>query len=104
MTSTDDMLKFSNFFSKKIQNLNFHFHIWIQHEKYIQMSTNKPSIGSVVPETAIDVEKVLQDFILLFYTKTPAWKASLDRGSDAHTSTRTCLLTSIYPVIRLQNS
>ena len=25
--------------------LKFQYHIWIQYEKYIQMSTNKPSIG-----------------------------------------------------------
>ena len=28
-------------------------HIWLQHEKWIQMSTNKPSIGSVVVEIAL---------------------------------------------------
>ena len=36
---------FANF-----QILNFHCHIWKQHEKFIQMSTNKPSIGAVVLE------------------------------------------------------
>ena len=37
-----------NFF-KILKNSNCHCHIWIQHEKCIQMSTNKPSIGSVFP-------------------------------------------------------
>ena len=36
---------FANF-----QIFNFHCHIWKQHEKFIQMSTNKPSIGAVVLE------------------------------------------------------
>ena len=36
------------FFVQKCQNSNFHYHICIQHEKCIQMSTNKPSIGTVV--------------------------------------------------------
>ena len=39
-------------FSKNSQNSNFHSYIWIQHEKCIQMSTNKPSIGPVVLEIA----------------------------------------------------
>ena len=38
----------ANFFSKKIQNSNFHCHIWIQHEKCIQMSTNKPSNRNIL--------------------------------------------------------
>ena len=48
-------IEFSFNFSKKkkkSQNLDCHCHIWIQHEKCIQMSTNKPSIGSVVLEIA----------------------------------------------------
>ena len=35
-----------NFF----KNLNFHCHIWIWREIYIQMSTHKPIIGEVVHE------------------------------------------------------
>ena len=41
-----DRSKFQIFSSSL--KLNFHYHIWIQREKCIQMSTNKPSIGSVV--------------------------------------------------------
>ena len=33
-------------FSKKFQISNFHCHILIQDEKYIQMTSNKPSAGS----------------------------------------------------------
>ena len=36
----------------KIWNFNCHYHIWIQHEKWVKMSINKPSIGAVVPEVA----------------------------------------------------
>ena len=39
-------------FSKTFPTSNCHGHIWIQHEKCIQMSTNKPSIGAVVLEIA----------------------------------------------------
>ena len=35
---------------QKITIINFHCHIWNQHEKCIKMSTNKPSIGAVVLE------------------------------------------------------
>ena len=35
-------------FSKIFRNLNFHCYIWIQHEKCIKMSTNKPSIGWII--------------------------------------------------------
>ena len=37
--------KFSTFFPTNWWNSYFYWHIWIQHEKCIQMSTNKPSIG-----------------------------------------------------------
>ena len=35
---------------KKIKFVNFHYQIWIHHEKCIQISTNMPSIGLVIPE------------------------------------------------------
>ena len=49
MSSADDMSKYWNFL-KNFQKSNFYYHIWIQHEKCIQMSTNKPLIGPVVFE------------------------------------------------------
>ena len=51
MLPADDRQKILNF-SKMFRNSNFRCYIWIQHEKCIQMSTNKPSIGSVVLEKA----------------------------------------------------
>ena len=49
MSCANDTSNFPNLFLK-IWNSNFHCYIWIQHEKCIQMSTNKPSIGSVFLE------------------------------------------------------
>ena len=43
----------------------FHFHFWIQHEKYIQSSTSKPSIGSVVLEIAHS-EKILLNLRMIY--------------------------------------
>ena len=37
-------------FDKNVQDLNFGFHVSIKLEKCIKMSTNKPSIGTVVHE------------------------------------------------------
>ena len=38
----------SKSFLKNCWILNFYHNIWCQHEKYIPVSTNKPSIGSVI--------------------------------------------------------
>ena len=46
--TADDRPKFFNFFCRNFRNSNFNYRIWIQHEKLIEMSTNKPSIGAVV--------------------------------------------------------
>ena len=43
--------KIKTFFPQKNQDANF-CHIWIQHEKCIQMSTNKPTFGAVIREIA----------------------------------------------------
>ena len=53
-------------FSKFITNFtnsNWHFYIWIPHEKCIQMSTNKPTIGSLIHEIAHGIcENMLSNF------------------------------------------
>ena len=46
--SANDKSNFSKFLLKKVQNSNSHCHNWIQHDKCIQISTNKPSINPVV--------------------------------------------------------
>ena len=52
--SADDgskMLQILYLFSKIVE---FHDHIWNHHDKCIQISTNMPSIGLVVPEITIE--------------------------------------------------
>ena len=46
---------FQLLFVKTFRYSHFHSHILILHVKCIQISTNKPSIGSVVPVTALTV-------------------------------------------------
>ena len=41
------------------ENSNFQYHIWIKHENYIKMSTNKPSIGRVVLEIDTNILRKL---------------------------------------------
>ena len=43
------------FFPLKSQNSNHHYHIQIHHEKCIQISTNKLSIGPVVLDIAVEI-------------------------------------------------
>ena len=52
MSTVDQGLKFSNFL-KDFKNSNFQYHTWIQHEKWIKMRRNKPSIGPVVFEIVL---------------------------------------------------
>ena len=40
---------------KKCQNCGFHDHIWNHHKKCIQISTNMPSIGLVIPEITCEM-------------------------------------------------
>ena len=35
--------------------MEFHDHIWSHHEKYIEISTNMPDIGSVIHELAVEI-------------------------------------------------
>ena len=37
--------------------MEFHDHIWNHHEKYIEISTNIPVIGSLIREIAIKISK-----------------------------------------------
>jgi hypothetical protein len=49
------LIKFSKKKSKTNKIVNFHGHIQNQHEIWIKMSTDKPSIGAVVLEIALDI-------------------------------------------------
>ena len=40
---------------KNVNIIEFRSYIWNQGGKYIQISTNMPSIGSIIPETAVDI-------------------------------------------------
>ena len=42
-------------FVKNVQIVEFHGHIWNHHEKCIQLSTNMPSIGVVIPEITCEM-------------------------------------------------
>ena len=59
------------FLFKNLWSSIFHSHIWLHHEKCIQMSTNKPSIGSVVLEKTLqNLRKNCQILIFLHYFST----------------------------------
>ena len=50
---------------KKIKIVEFHDHIWNHGEKYIQISTNMPGIGSVNREIVVEMSEMSeskQDF------------------------------------------
>ena len=40
---------------KNVEIVEFHYHIWNHHEKCIQISTNMPSIGLVIPEITCEM-------------------------------------------------
>ena len=39
--------------------MEFHYHIWNHHEKYIEISINVPVIGSVIHELAVKISEVI---------------------------------------------
>ena len=43
---------------KNVRFAEFHDHIWNQHEKYIEISTNIPSIGSLISEIAVTISEM----------------------------------------------
>ena len=51
-SSATDRTNFQAYFPPKCHISIFNCYIWICNEKYIQMSTNKPSISPVVVEIA----------------------------------------------------
>ena len=42
----------------KLNNLEFHNHIWNRHEKCIEISTNMPGIGSLIREIAVQISEM----------------------------------------------
>ena len=45
---------------KKVKTVGFQYHIRIHHEKCIQISTNMPSIGLVIPEITCEMLRILR--------------------------------------------
>ena len=43
---------------KNVNILEFHDHIWNHHEKYIEISTNIPGIGSLIYEIAVKISEM----------------------------------------------
>ena len=51
-----------NKFGKNVKILEFRDHIWNHHEKYIEISTNMPGIGSVNREIAVKMSESKHGF------------------------------------------
>ena len=47
-------------FVKNVNIVECHDHIWNRHEKYIEISTNMPGIGSVIHELAVKISRNLR--------------------------------------------
>ena len=57
------------------KNSNFYCHIWIQHEKLIQISTNKPTFGPLVFKIAHkDFENILPNIFFSARNSTQSIK------------------------------
>ena len=48
-------------FVKNVEIVEFHDHIWNHNEKCIQLSTNMPSIGLVIPEITCEMLEFLEN-------------------------------------------
>ena len=53
--SADDMVKYLTDLVKNVKIVLFHDHIWSHHEKYIQINTNMPVIGSQIREIGVKI-------------------------------------------------
>ena len=51
-------VKYLTKFVKNVEIVEFHDHIWNHNEKCIQISTNMPSIDSVVRELAVKIPEI----------------------------------------------
>ena len=59
--SADDRSKSLSTFVKNDKIVEFHDHILNHHEKCIQISTNMPSIGLVIPEITCEMLEFLEN-------------------------------------------
>ena len=61
-------------FVKNVDILQVHDHIWNHNEKYIQLSTNMPGIGSVIREIAVTISEMSTILASFCSLKTiPVW-------------------------------
>ena len=51
---------------KNVNIVGFHDHIWNHHEKCIQISTNMPSIGFVIPEIVTAISRINEPILAMF--------------------------------------
>ena len=45
-------------FVKNVKIVEIHDHIWNHYEKYIEISTNMPGVGSVIRELAVLISEI----------------------------------------------
>ena len=45
-------------FVKNVRMVEFYDHIWNHNEKWIQISTTMPGIGSLIPEIDVDISEI----------------------------------------------
>ena len=45
-------------FVQNVRIVEFYDHIWNHNEKRIQISTNMPGIGSLIPEIDVDISEI----------------------------------------------
>ena len=43
---------------KNVNIVEFHDHIWNHYEKYIEIGTNMPGIGSIIRELAVKISEI----------------------------------------------
>ena len=74
--SADDRSKISKSCKKNVKIVEYHGHILNHHEKFIQISTNMPSIGLVIPEITCEMVELWRrkNTILLSKTNAPCGK------------------------------
>ena len=56
--SADDFVKNLTKFVKNVDIVEFHDQIWNHNEKWIQISTNMPGIGSLIREIAVEMSEI----------------------------------------------
>ena len=53
--SANDRYKNGQIWQKNVKIVEFHDHIWNHHKKCLQISTNMPSFGLIIPEITCEM-------------------------------------------------